>query len=343
MGAPARPEHILTSGRGTALALAHLPRPPRRTLVFGGPGPGARARRCRARDRALHARGPGRRARCGGRGHRLRADPRAPLGGRLPPSATAPSSRPRTGTPSSRVPGRLMAGAGALVAALVASSGPRARPRHRQARARAAPRGRRGRRACPSRRPSSSATGCAPTSWPPTGSARAASSCSPASARPRWRRRCRPTSGPPASPRVPTSSRAVLADLSGGRPSLKATVRATSRFRWAAGRSTSQSSKAALQPRPDGLVVVKEGSRVGLAHGADDLLRRQAETGDAAVQLLDERQVADRPIVGADGDRARRRGGGGAGEPPRRRCRCPPGGCCWDRGRASRHAPRARA
>ena len=38
MGAPARLEHILTSGRGTALALAHLSRPPRRTLVFGGPG-----------------------------------------------------------------------------------------------------------------------------------------------------------------------------------------------------------------------------------------------------------------------------------------------------------------
>jgi HAD superfamily hydrolase (TIGR01450 family) len=38
MGAPARLEHILTSGRGTALALAHLARPPRRTMVFGGPG-----------------------------------------------------------------------------------------------------------------------------------------------------------------------------------------------------------------------------------------------------------------------------------------------------------------
>ncbi len=38
MGAPVRLEHILTSGRGAALALAHLPRPPRRTMVLGGPG-----------------------------------------------------------------------------------------------------------------------------------------------------------------------------------------------------------------------------------------------------------------------------------------------------------------
>jgi HAD superfamily hydrolase (TIGR01450 family) len=38
MGAPVRLEHVLTSGRGAALALAHLPRPPRRTMVLGGPG-----------------------------------------------------------------------------------------------------------------------------------------------------------------------------------------------------------------------------------------------------------------------------------------------------------------
>lgn len=38
MGAPASPERILTSARGTALALAHRASPPRRTLVFGGPG-----------------------------------------------------------------------------------------------------------------------------------------------------------------------------------------------------------------------------------------------------------------------------------------------------------------
>lgn len=38
MGAPVRLEHILTSGRGAALALAHLPRPPRQTMVLGGPG-----------------------------------------------------------------------------------------------------------------------------------------------------------------------------------------------------------------------------------------------------------------------------------------------------------------
>jgi HAD superfamily hydrolase (TIGR01450 family) len=38
MGAPAPLEHILTSGRGTALALAGMPQPPRRTMVFGGDG-----------------------------------------------------------------------------------------------------------------------------------------------------------------------------------------------------------------------------------------------------------------------------------------------------------------
>jgi HAD superfamily hydrolase (TIGR01450 family) len=38
MGAPVRLEYILTSGRGAALALAHLPRPPRQTMVLGGPG-----------------------------------------------------------------------------------------------------------------------------------------------------------------------------------------------------------------------------------------------------------------------------------------------------------------
>jgi HAD superfamily hydrolase (TIGR01450 family) len=38
MGAPAHPERVLTSGRGAALALAQRPQPPRRTMVFGGPG-----------------------------------------------------------------------------------------------------------------------------------------------------------------------------------------------------------------------------------------------------------------------------------------------------------------
>ena len=38
MGAPAPLERILTSGRGTALALAGMPQPPRRTMVFGGDG-----------------------------------------------------------------------------------------------------------------------------------------------------------------------------------------------------------------------------------------------------------------------------------------------------------------
>ena len=38
MGAPAVPERILTSARGTALALAARPQPPRLVMVFGGPG-----------------------------------------------------------------------------------------------------------------------------------------------------------------------------------------------------------------------------------------------------------------------------------------------------------------
>jgi HAD superfamily hydrolase (TIGR01450 family) len=38
MGAPAHLDTIVTSARGTALALAHLPTAPRLTMVFGGPG-----------------------------------------------------------------------------------------------------------------------------------------------------------------------------------------------------------------------------------------------------------------------------------------------------------------
>ena len=38
MGAPAPLEHILTSARGTALALVGLPQPPRLSMVFGGEG-----------------------------------------------------------------------------------------------------------------------------------------------------------------------------------------------------------------------------------------------------------------------------------------------------------------
>lgn len=38
MGAPVELDRILTSGRGTALALAAMPRPPRLVMVFGGEG-----------------------------------------------------------------------------------------------------------------------------------------------------------------------------------------------------------------------------------------------------------------------------------------------------------------
>jgi HAD superfamily hydrolase (TIGR01450 family) len=38
MGAPVTPERVVTAARATALALAERPRPPLRTMVFGGPG-----------------------------------------------------------------------------------------------------------------------------------------------------------------------------------------------------------------------------------------------------------------------------------------------------------------
>jgi HAD superfamily hydrolase (TIGR01450 family) len=122
MGAPASPERILTSARGTALALAHLPRPPQLTLVFGGAG------LARELGDAGLATVP-----CTLQGLAQRPDAVA-VGvdfdlthERLSVAAEAL----RQGAffavtnrdPIFPVPGRLMAGAGAMVAALIEASG----------------------------------------------------------------------------------------------------------------------------------------------------------------------------------------------------------------------------
>jgi HAD superfamily hydrolase (TIGR01450 family) len=122
MGAPASPDGILTSGRGTALALAHRDPPPRLTLVFGGPG------LARELDDAGLAVVP-----CTWEG--LERAPDAVVVGvdfdltheRLSIAAEAL----RRGAffavtnrdPIFPVPGRLMAGAGSMVAAVIEASG----------------------------------------------------------------------------------------------------------------------------------------------------------------------------------------------------------------------------
>jgi HAD superfamily hydrolase (TIGR01450 family) len=122
MGAPAAPERILTSARGTALALAHRPAPPRCTLVFGGPG---LARELD--DAGLET------VACTWEG--LAAEPDAIAVGvdfdltheRLSVAAAAVRSGALFAVtnrdPVFPVPGRLLAGAGAMVAALIDASG----------------------------------------------------------------------------------------------------------------------------------------------------------------------------------------------------------------------------
>ena len=56
------------------------------------------------------------------------------------------------------------------------------------------------------------------------------------------------------------------------------------------------------QLRPRGLVVVEERDLVGVAHDARDARGCDAQALDAARQLADERQVADRAVVGRDRD-----------------------------------------
>lgn len=121
MGVPAMPDRILTSARATALALAERPEPPRRVMVFGGQGLTREVR-----DVGLRTVPP--------TDHGLAGHPDAVVVGvdfgltyeRLSNAAAAV----RAGAffavtnrdPIFPLPGRLMAGAGAIVAALVEAS-----------------------------------------------------------------------------------------------------------------------------------------------------------------------------------------------------------------------------
>jgi len=122
MGAPVESDRIVTSARGTALALARAPQPPRLALVFGGPG------LARELEDAGLATVP-----CSREG--LENGPDTVVVGidfdlsheRLSVAADALRSGSYFAVtnrdPIFPVPGRLMAGAGAIVAALVEASG----------------------------------------------------------------------------------------------------------------------------------------------------------------------------------------------------------------------------
>jgi HAD superfamily hydrolase (TIGR01450 family) len=122
LGAPARVEHILTSGRGTALALAHRSDPPRRTLVFGGPGlareledVGLATLPC-----TIEALAEGPEAVAVGIDFELSHERLSVAAAAIRDGAVfAATNR----DPVFPLPGRLMAGAGALVAALVVAGG----------------------------------------------------------------------------------------------------------------------------------------------------------------------------------------------------------------------------
>ena len=122
MGAPASPERILTSARGTALAVAGLPEPPHLTMILGGPGltrefeeAGLRTVSCTldGLDHGPDAIGVG-----------VDFDLTHE---RLSIAADAVRSEALFAVtnrdPIFPLPGRLMAGAGAIVAALVEASG----------------------------------------------------------------------------------------------------------------------------------------------------------------------------------------------------------------------------
>jgi HAD superfamily hydrolase (TIGR01450 family) len=122
MGAPVHPDRILTSGRATALALSNQSRPPRRTIVFGGLG------LVRELDDAGLATLP-----CSFES--LAEGPDAVVVGidfelthdRLSVACAAVRGgaffAATNRDPVLPVPGRLLAGAGALVAAVVAATG----------------------------------------------------------------------------------------------------------------------------------------------------------------------------------------------------------------------------
>ena len=122
MGAPVTTERILTSARGTALALAARPQPPRLTMVFGGSG----------LMRELHDAGLAT-VSCTDEG--LSREPDAVVVGvdfdltfeRLSTAADAVRHGALFAVtnrdPVFPMPGRLMAGAGAIVAAMVTATG----------------------------------------------------------------------------------------------------------------------------------------------------------------------------------------------------------------------------
>lgn len=122
LGAPVRLEHILTSARGTALALARSATPPRLSLVFGGEG---LARELADTGLAIVpctweglAQGPD--AVVVGIDFELSHDRLSVAAAALRAGALfAVTNRDATFP----IPGRLMAGAGAMVAAVIEASG----------------------------------------------------------------------------------------------------------------------------------------------------------------------------------------------------------------------------
>ena len=177
MGAPADLERVLTSARGTALALAHQVPAPRLTMVFGGPGlareiadAGLATVPC-----SLEGLAQGPDAVAVGVDFELTHE-------RLSVAADAVRAgaffAATNRDPVFPMPGRLMAGAGAIVAALVEASGREpdlviGKPEPGLLREAAALVG------VPVEDAVVIGTGCAPTSWLPGASELEASSCSP--------------------------------------------------------------------------------------------------------------------------------------------------------------------
>jgi glycerol-1-phosphatase len=122
MGAPASPERIITAARATALALVERPSPPRCVMVFGGPGLAREVRDVGLRAVAASRRGLAQRPDAVAVGvdfslsfERLSIAADAVRAGAL----FAVTNR----DPVYPVPEGLMAGAGAIVAALAVAAG----------------------------------------------------------------------------------------------------------------------------------------------------------------------------------------------------------------------------
>jgi HAD superfamily hydrolase (TIGR01450 family) len=122
MGAPVSPERIVTAARATALALAERPEPPRCTMVFGGPGLGRELRDAGLRTVAASERGlaAGPDALAVGVDFSLSYD-RLSIAAEVVRSGALFVATNRD--PVFPVPGRLRAGAGSIVAALVVAAG----------------------------------------------------------------------------------------------------------------------------------------------------------------------------------------------------------------------------